>query len=129
MDSLHPKDLMVTGSSESGTRLVAQSAAQTALVVVRDERVYDILNRNLFLRPIIVDGIRVARDIFGGSCAVALEVYEDPSGADDLQIFVMLRAPAAYETARELIEQFDTSWWVDHVAATRGLLAFALEHE
>lgn len=129
MDSLPPNALVITASTDAEGHLLGQPAAVDEFVMVRDVRVYEILERNLFVRPIMDDGIRVARSIFGAACAIAIEVYEDRSGGDDLQIFVMLRPTADEDVARDLLDRFDSSWWIEHVAATHGVLAFALEYE
>jgi len=120
MDSVNPGDLVI---------LLGSTTAPTDFAMVRDGRVYEILERNAFVRPIVDDGIREARRVFGTGCAIAIEVYEDPSSIEELQLFVMIRTSADVGDARALLEQFDEEWWLDHISSARGLLAFALEYE
>lgn len=85
------------------------------------------LQEHSFLVDILLGGYSQVQTHFGWNTPIALEVYIDPEGIGESELFALILTDSSPSDALDSLHRLDEQWWLDAAPESRCLLNFDVE--
>lgn len=105
-----------------------RDASLESLYEFSNDGVARFLMKNDFLIDLLNEAAAKLQDCFGDSVRVRLEIFSDPTAANDCELFARVLTKLSANDALDLLDRFDREWWFDASSRAQCLLNFALRY-
>ena len=103
------------------------SIGEPPLVEDLDSEVDAFLQHHLFLLPVLRDAVRPLSEIFGKDTRINVYVEAGDSENDGEYLVIAVQTTLPVDDADQLLETFDTTWWLANLPSAKDKLLFTLE--